>query len=326
MKINLKAAFRKPLWNSRAIRCKKIFKKMEKDPERFNLQWRNDLISKYSSKMLKGFNINVKVIGVENLGKLGPALLIGNHQDTSDALIVLKALERTSFEKQEKNKIATFVAKHELKYNNLIRYPLELIDVFFLEQNDWRKSFEIYRDFGRFIKKNKTYGVIFPEGTRNREGDIGEFKSASLKIAQKELLPIIPFTINNSVRGLDWKRIGKLNTEIIFHKKILPSSFINQSTQALSERVHKIIQSSFVPPLFKVEDMSQIDKEKLKTKEKNYYKRENKKISREAKQKAKIQNQELKIQNQEELETQKFIESENKKKEKLEKKKKVNKE
>ncbi|MDK2819572.1 MAG: 1-acyl-sn-glycerol-3-phosphate acyltransferase [Mycoplasmataceae bacterium] len=326
MKINLKAAFRKPLWDSRAMRCKRIVRKMDKDPERFTLQWRNDLISKYSSKMLSGFNINVKVTGIENLGKTGPALLIGNHQDTSDALIVLKALEKISFEKEEKNKIATFVAKHDLKYHNLIRYPLELIDVFFLEQNDFRKSFEIYRDFGKFIKNNKTYGIVFPEGTRNREGNISEFKSASLKIAQKELLPIIPFTINNSVRGLDWTRTEELNTEIIFHKKIPASSFINQSTQALSERVYKIIKSSFIPPLFKVKDMSQVDKQKLKSKEEAYYKRENKRNSRELKQKTKIQNQEIKIKKQEESETQRFIESEKKRKEKTNNKKKDNKE
>jgi 1-acyl-sn-glycerol-3-phosphate acyltransferase len=153
--------------------------------------------------MLDGFNLKVKVVGFENLASGGPALLVGNHQDYSDAFIVLKALQKKTQEKDDLNKVATFIAKDTLKHDNLIRYPLELMDVFFLERDNLRKSLEIYKDFGKFIKTHKTYGVVFPEGTRNDEGKVGTFKPGALKIAQKELIPIIPFTINNSVRGID---------------------------------------------------------------------------------------------------------------------------
>ncbi len=319
---NWKAVLRKPLWDMRSKKCKRVMKKMNKDPERFSLQWRNDIVSKYASKMLDGFNLNVKVVGKENLSNGGPALLIGNHQDYSDAFIVLKSLRKTSQEKDEQNKIATFLAKDTLKHDDLIRYPLELMDVFFLERDNWRKSLEIYKDFGKFIKKNKTYGIIFPEGTRNQEKIISDFKPGAFKIAQKELIPIIPFTINNSVRGIDWRRKTKLNTEIIFHKKIPANSFINQSTQALAERVQKIVESAFVPPIFLHREQTEKSKEKAVNKEKKYIKKECSKVNKIQKEKDKILKQELKIKLQEETETKKFIEMENKKKSKKESKKK----
>lgn len=315
MKLNWKAILRKPLWDLRSKKCKRVLKKKHKDEERFSLQWRNDLVSKYASKMLDGFNLKIKVSGIENLSKDGPALLVGNHQDYSDAFIVLKALQKTTHEKDDVNKIATFIAKDTLKYDDLIRYPLELIDVFFLQRDNPRKSLEIYKDFGKFVKVNKTYGVIFPEGTRNHEGKIADFKPGALKIAQKELISIIPFTINNSVRGIDWKRKSKLQTEIIFHKKIPANSFINQSTQALSDRVQKIVESAFVPPLFTHREVSESSQKKYIKKENRYIKKENKKISNEEKQKTKIEKQELKIKAQENAETKKFIESEKRKKE-----------
>lgn len=321
MEINFKAIIRKPLWDARSRKCKRVLQKSYKDQERFSLQWRNDLVSKYCSKMLNGFNVKVKTVGIENLGKFGPALLIGNHQDLSDAFIIMKALQKVTHEKEENNKITTFIAKEALKYDNIIRYPLELIDVFFLERDNLRKSLEIYKNFSKFIKNNKTYGVVFPEGTRNKEGSISEFKAGAFKIAQKELIPIIPFTINNSVRGIDWKRKTHLNVEIIFHKKIQPSSFINQSTQALSERVQKIVESSFVPPTLKSNIESDSSKAKFIKKEQKYFKKQNSIMAKEEKQRIKIEIQELKIKNQEEIETQKFIDSENKKKQKKQKNK-----
>ncbi|MGL6125136.1 MAG: 1-acyl-sn-glycerol-3-phosphate acyltransferase [Metamycoplasmataceae bacterium] len=320
MSFNWKAVLRKPLWDLRSKRCKRIMKKVKNDPERFSLQWRYDLVAKYAGKMLNGFNLSVKITGIENLSNSGPAILIGNHQDYSDAFIVIKALQKKTDEKDELNKIATFLAKDTLKHDDLIRYPLELIDVFFLERDNLRRSLEIYRDFGRFVKTNKTYGIIFPEGTRNKEGSIADFKPGAFKIAQKELIPIIPFTINNSVSGISWRRKSKIQTEIIFHKKIPANSFINQSTQALAERVQKIVESSFVPPQFKHDEMSESSKIKSAKKEQRYLKKEQTKIEKENKQIKKIEKQERKVKEQEELETSKFIEAENKKRQKKESK------
>lgn len=316
MNVNWKAVLRKPLWDARSRKCKRLLKKTHNDPDRFSLQWRLDLLSKYSWKMMKGFNIKVKVKGFENLGQSGPALLVGNHQDLSDAFIIIKALEKSSSEKDDNNKIPTFIGKHSLKYDDIIRYPLELINVFFLERDNLRKSLEIYKDFSKFVKNNKTYGVVFPEGTRNKVGSISEFKPGALKIAQKELIPIIPFTINNSVRGIDWKRKGDLPIEIIFHKKIQPSSFINQSSQALADRIKNIVESAFIPPTLTSVEETESSKEKFLKKEQKFLKKERKLFEKETKQKEKIELQELKLKNQEEIETQKFIDSENKKKSK----------
>ncbi len=319
MEINWKPILRKPLLNLYAKKCKRLVKKLDKEPNRFSLQWRLDTLSKFSSKTMNSFNIKLKVTGYENLGKVGPALLVGNHQDLSDAFILIKALSKQSYEKDNNNKIPTFIAKHSLKYTDLSRYPLEFINVFFLERENLRKSLEIYKEFGKFIKNNKTYGVIFPEGTRNKVGSISNFKPGSLKIAQKELIPIIPFTINNSVGGFNWRRKEYLNVEIIFHKKILPTSFINQSSQALAERIQKIVESSFIPPSHEFIELTESSIIKFKKKEEKYLTNELKLIKKEEKIKAKLEANKLRNKNQEELETKKFINNEKKKLEKKQK-------
>lgn len=237
-------------------KTKSLTKKAQYEPRKITLQYRNDYLVKKTKKALKIFRINLTVKGYENVGN-GPAIIIANHQDNVDAVLLLYALKKQTEAHDDLNKIPTFLAKHTLQYNKITNNILSSINTFFLNRNDIKKSLETYQDFGKFVKENKTFGVIFAEGTRNTEGDIAPFKPGSFKVAKKELLPIIPVTINNSVQGSNLDRKEHLDVEIIFHKKIPASSLITQNTVAISERVYNIVKSVFKKP-----ELSSLAKEK----------------------------------------------------------------
>ncbi|WAM10613.1 hypothetical protein ONA00_04590 [Mycoplasmopsis cynos] len=40
---------------------------------------------------------------------------------------------------------------------------IKLLDSYSIDPNDFRNSFKVLNDFAEFVKKNKTYGVVFPE-------------------------------------------------------------------------------------------------------------------------------------------------------------------
>lgn len=284
-------------------KSRKYTKKSIQDPNKFSLQFRNDFLVKKIKKVFKVFNVNLSVKGYENLGN-GPAILVGNHQDNIDALTIIYALKKQSEDKSEDNKIATFIAKHSLQYKSSTRYPLSVIDTFFLDRDDLKKSLETYNEFGKFVKENKTFGVIFAEGSRNREGSVSPFKPGVFKIAKKELLPIIPFTINNSVSGFDSKRDKTLNIEVIFHKKIPASSVITQNTIAISERVFNIVFNSFKKPEYQFKDTNvNIEESKSAIK---WNRKQNKKIAKEAKKARQEREQERKLIEAEEKEILKY--------------------
>ncbi len=279
-----------------ARKAKKYWLYSLKDNERYNLQFRTDFIVKKITSLMKSLNIEIVVKGYDNLSSTGPCFLYGNHQDNFDALALLYALKAKTEAKDDLNKMATFIAKHSLQYKSYTRYPLNCIDTFYLERDDFKKSLQTYENFGKFVKKNKTYGVIFPEGTRNRESSIGEFKPGAFKIAIKEYIPIIPFTINNSVGAFDLKRKDKLKIEVIFHKKISPISFINQNTIALSERIKNIVASSFVKPKYKFQttknDNTDIENSRAAIK---WRKKQEKEAKKEAKKERNLRKEEQKI-------------------------------
>lgn len=287
------------IWRA-SRKAKKYWKNSFREGTKYNLQFRNDFIVKKISSLFKSLKINVSVKGYDNLGNSGPCILYGNHQDNIDALVVMFALKAQTEAKDDLNKITTFIAKHTLQYKSYTRYPLNCVNTFFLERDNLKKSLETFDKFGKFVKENKTYGVIFPEGTRNKEGTISDFKPGAFKVVKKEFIPIIPFTINNSVGGFDLKRKEKLDIEIIFHKKINPHSFSTQNTIALAERTQKIVMSSFKKPKHKFEETEKEKDIENSRAAKKWHKKEINKIKKEKKRNDKIKsNEERIVKNQE---------------------------
>ena len=285
-------------------KSKKFWSRSLDDPKRYPLQGRNDYLVHKVSKVLKTAKIKLEVKGYDNLNN-GPALLYGNHQDNIDALVIMAALKKQTEDLGEQNKIPTFIAKHTLQYKKTTRYPLYALNTFFLDRANLKKSLETYNNFGKFVKENKTFGVIFPEGTRNREGSVGEFKPGAFKVAKKELLSIIPFTINNSVQGMNLDRNEELKIEVIFHKRIPANSFVNQNTIALAERVENIVKSAFVKPSLPFIDVEEKDVENTKEAIK-FHKKEAKKEAKKAKKERKERDQLRKIEEAQEKENAKY--------------------
>ncbi|MGL5520421.1 MAG: lysophospholipid acyltransferase family protein [Metamycoplasmataceae bacterium] len=313
-KINKNVVLTKPFFDFTALRCKGKAKRAQADPERYPLENRYVFLLKQIKRMLKILKVKIIVKGYENVQSSGPAFLVSNHQDNSDPIIIACALAKQGHDKEEKEKLVTFLAKEELKYNPKTRWPLELINTFFLDRDNPRAAYETYLNFGKFVKNEKTFGLIFPEGTRNTEGSISPFKSAAVKVAQKELISIIPVTINNSISGFTHKRNVPLVVEVIFHKKISASSFVNQTSQALAQRIENIVKSEFKKPEYNFEySLTEKKKQKLLKLETKFKKTEQKIFLKDQKRRQKEADQEKKVLEQEEKELKKYMQKEEKK-------------
>jgi 1-acyl-sn-glycerol-3-phosphate acyltransferase len=87
--------------------------------------------------------------------------------------------------------------------------------------------------------------LIFPEGTRSRDGRLGPFKSGGFVMAILSGTPVVPITLR-STREIQAKGAWKLNrgeVEIVFHPPIPPPLSIDQKG-AFRERVRETIRRS----------------------------------------------------------------------------------
>ena len=86
--------------------------------------------------------------------------------------------------------------------------------------------------------------VVFPEGTRSKCDEMGEFKAGSFKLATKSKVPIVPVTIDGSYKILEGSkyRICPAKVNVYIHEPIETENLSKQCESKLPEMVEKIIR------------------------------------------------------------------------------------
>ncbi|WP_406615272.1 lysophospholipid acyltransferase family protein [Mycoplasmopsis hyopharyngis] len=241
MNFNAKMIFLWPSFVWKWLRLMWKAKSYKRNPDGLFPMERNDLLLKYSKKLIKWFNIKLNVEGYENLPNNGPVLLIPNHKSNIDAILVLAALESKRKSEGIPNKMPCFLAKSELQKSKTTKNVLSLLDTIYIDRNNIRASLASLNEFGKFIKDYQRFGVIFPEGARIYEDGLGEFKPGAFKVALKEYLPIIPVAITDTRDALNKKRSKKLPITVKFLPQIKPNNFLSMDTKFLAEKVKGLI-------------------------------------------------------------------------------------
>ena len=138
---------------------------------------------KYESKIPKNF----------------PLIFVSNHQSTYDVSPIIWNLREFH---------PKFVSKKELgKGIPSISYNLKKGGSVLIDRDGEKGVLDQIKKFGENIEKNKWSAVIFPEGTRSKDGNIKKFHHGGLNTLIHSIPSayIIPLSINNS-----WK-FGRKN-------------------------------------------------------------------------------------------------------------------
>lgn len=178
------------------------------------------------------FGSTVTVYGEENLPDQGPVVFVGNHQGYADIFSYFKAFQKFQF---------AFVAKKELGEIPLYGKWIARIRSVFIERDDPRASLEAINRGIEYIKEGFSL-AIFPEGTRSKGPDPGEFQKGALKLATKPGVPIIPVSLNGSYKMFEEPgHLTSANIEMIVHKPIPTEGLSRKEEKALPDIVEKII-------------------------------------------------------------------------------------
>ncbi|AUP79286.1 lysophospholipid acyltransferase family protein [Flavivirga eckloniae] len=171
-----------------------------------------------------------------------PLIVVCNHQSMYD-ISPLSVFLRKYHPK--------FISKIELgKGIPSVSYNLRHGGSILIDRKNPRQALPTIMKFGEYIEKNKRAAVIFPEGTRSKDGTPKPFQTKGLEILFKKIpsAMVLPISINNS-----WKtvRYGKfpfgLGTHITFtaHKPIKVSTFADK--QELIKNIEATIKKHIHP-------------------------------------------------------------------------------
>lgn len=129
-----------------------------------------------------------------------PLIFVANHQSLYDIPLIIWYLRKYH---------PKFVSKIELgKGIPSVSFALKHGGSALIDRKNSKQSIAALKKLAVYIENHRRSAVIFPEGTRSRNGVPGKFRTTGLKILMQQApsARIVPLTINNS-----WKllRFGK---------------------------------------------------------------------------------------------------------------------
>ena len=133
------------------------------------------------------------VHGLEHIPE-ATVLYAGNHLSFFDIVAVETALPEEA--------CAGFIAKASLEKIPGLRGWMHLVRCLSLDRSNMKEGLKTIFKGAEYLKEGSNM-FIFPEGTRCKEGHLGEFKGASLKMAQKAKVPVVPVAITGTAAILE---------------------------------------------------------------------------------------------------------------------------
>ena len=130
------------------------------------------------------------VKGEENVPKTGPVLLVANHTSYLDPPAIGDASPRR----------VVFMAKHELFRVKGLGYLLRGVDAFPVRRGEPDRS--AFKTVLAMLEEGRVV-CIFPEGGRQKGGQLGEAEPGAALFALKTGCPVVPVFVEGTDRMLD---------------------------------------------------------------------------------------------------------------------------
>lgn len=162
-----------------------------------------------------------------------PCIIAPNHQSFYDALFVASWLKNRFLNK------TYFYAKQKHVSNTLLRFLADRNNIIVVDINSGLK--ESIQKLAEVLKSGKNI-IIFPEGTRSKDGKLGDFKKLFAILSKELQVPVVPVTINGAFQALP--------TGTLFPRPLCPISVTFQppifpqdhSYESLTELVYRQVE------------------------------------------------------------------------------------
>lgn len=176
--------------------------------------------------------IKVCVKGLSNIDRSKSYVYMSNHQSNFDIPVLLGHL-KVQFR---------WLAKMELFKIPIFGHAMRKAGYISIDRNNRESAFESLKVAARKIKSGVSV-LIFPEGTRSRDGQIRPFKKGGFVLAIDSGVPIVPVVITGT-RSIMTKgsiRIDPGKVSMIIHQPIQTSAYTRETKEALMEKVRRVI-------------------------------------------------------------------------------------
>ena len=183
--------------------------------------------------------IHVKKSGLEKVPAEGRFLLVCNHCNNSDPIILLKCLRKSQL---------AFISKRENSTMFVIGPMMHKLQCQLINRENDREALKTILKCIEILKEDKASIGVFPEGGINDDLKFHHFRPGVFKIAQKTKVPIVVCTLKNTKDVVDnILRYKRSDVELSVLQVVQPEEFEGVTTVELANRIHKIMADDLGP-------------------------------------------------------------------------------
>jgi 1-acyl-sn-glycerol-3-phosphate acyltransferase len=179
--------------------------------------------------------VRVHVSGTGRLRTGASYVFASNHQSIYDIPIVFATIRRD----------LRIVAKASLGHFPFLGWHLRLAGHVLVDRD--RPGAGVVKRMRRLVADGASV-IIFPEGTRSIDGNVGRFKGGIFLMAIETRLPIVPVTIEGSRHVMRKGRLTVCPGEVTLtvHDPIPTDGLTREDARALAERVRSVVTGAVV--------------------------------------------------------------------------------
>jgi 1-acyl-sn-glycerol-3-phosphate acyltransferase len=171
--------------------------------------------------------LRVRVIGREQLVPGQAYLFMANHASNLDPPIIAPELGRR----------VSIIAKHQLFHIPIFGRAMRAGNFVEINRASRRSALESVRAATRVLQSGVGM-MVFPEGTRSRDGRLLPFKKALFHLAIEAGVPVVPITIVGTHDAWPKGRLSlrRVPIEVHFHAPVDPHNFATRDELLVSVR------------------------------------------------------------------------------------------
>ena len=148
---------------------------------------------RWVENITKKYGITYDVRGEENIppAEDGPFMIYSNHQGYADLAATMWIMRNHG--------MLAYVAKDDWRKYGVLRDAVVYTRSIFLVRDNPKEAVRALAEAKKVLGLGFNM-IIFPEGTRSKGHEMGEFKPGAFKFAEKAKVPILPVTIDGSYK------------------------------------------------------------------------------------------------------------------------------
>ena len=139
----------------------------------------------WARSMLSAAGVRVTVHGLEHLHPSGVQIIAANHQSYFDIWALIAGLPAS----------VRFIAKRELANIPMLSVGMRSAGHVLIDRDRPRSAKKTLREAGDRMRAEQLTLVLFPEGTRSRDGRLGRFRRGSFVLALETRASLVPAAV-----------------------------------------------------------------------------------------------------------------------------------